>query len=261
MNSNILKLVFFIHLSGCYVFYNNTIHALTYVNSILLYILYTDLYKLSFTNTYFAEAITPLHYIDPIQGSHKLISYGFSTLHAIFISLCSTLYLLNIIDNYDIKQVFFISISYYSADIYYIIYSTKKLTKLDYFTICHHNVMIIMYYIIFILDGDGSDLENSLLYYINRGLLAEYSVFALNYTWYLVNTKQDNTNSMFISSLLTLILYFITRVVNFTRLIFNFWNDGLFLSLVLMMPLFLINYYWFYKLMCKAYRIYKKLIN
>jgi len=166
MNSNILKLIFFIHLSGCYFFYNNTIHALTYVNSILFYIIYTDLYKLSFTNIYFAQAITPLHYIDPIQGSHKLISYGFSTLHAIFISLCSTLYLLNIIDNYDIKQVFFISISYYSADIYYIIDSTKKLTKLDYFTICHHTVVILMYYVIFIEINNDLNLENTLLYYI-----------------------------------------------------------------------------------------------
>jgi hypothetical protein len=200
-------------------------------------------------------SITPKNYIDSYNGSHKLVSYGISTIHSIFISLYSTLYLLNIIDNYDIKQAFFISISYYSADIYYVIDSTKKLTKLDYFTLCHHIIMILMYYVIFI--EIYINLENTLLYYMNRGILAEYAVITLNYSWYLVNTKQDTSNKMIISSILTLILYFITRVVNFTRLIFNFWDDDLLPVIVLMLPLFLINYYWFYKLMCKAVRIYK----
>jgi hypothetical protein len=96
---------------------------------------------------------------------------------------------------------------------------------------------------------------------MNRGLLAEYSVFTLNYSWYLVNTKQDNSNKMCIASILTLILYFVTRVVNFTRLIFNFWYDDLVPAIILMLPLFLVNYYWFYKLICKAHRIYKKNIQ
>jgi hypothetical protein len=93
---------------------------------------------------------------------------------------------------------------------------------------------------------------------MNRGLLAEYSIFTLNYSWYLIHTKQDNSNKMLISSIMTLILYFFTRVVNFTRLIINYWDDDLIPAIVLMMPLFLVNYYWFYKLMCKAVRIYSK---
>lgn len=158
----------------------------------------------------------------------------------------------------DTKQAYFISISYYSADIYYVIVSVKKLTKNDYFTLCHHIVMIVIYYAIFIEINDDIQLENTLLYYINRGLLAEYSLFTLNYSWYLINTKQDTSNKMFISSILTLILYFFIRIVNFTRLIFNYWDDGLLSAMALMMPLFLVNYYWFYKLMCKAIRIYNK---
>jgi hypothetical protein len=203
-------------------------------------------------------SITPKNYIESFHGSHKLVSYGFSTIHALFISLFSTLYLLKIIDNFDIKQVFFISISYYLSDLYYVIDSTNKLKLLDYFTICHNNVMIIMYYMIFIQIDNDLKLENTLLYYMNKGLLAEYSVPTLNYAWYLVNTKQNNSNQMFISSILTLILYFITRVINFTRIIFNFWYDDLIPAIILMMPLFLVNYYWFYKLCCKAKSIYYK---
>jgi len=146
--------------------------------------------------------------------------------------------------------------SYYFADVYYVISSTYKLTKLDYFTLCHHGVMIMMYYAIFIQFNNDLNLENTLLKYMNRGLLAEYSVLTLNYSWYLVNTKQDKSNNMLISSILTLILYFFTRVINFTCLIYNFLYDGLFIALAVMLPLFLINYYWFYKLMCKAIRIY-----
>ena len=256
MNTNILKSLLFTHLIGFYFFNHNNIHWITCIISYINYFTYTYLYYLSFNNIYFAQAITPINYIEPLHGSHKLISYGFSTLHALFISFCATLYLLNIIDNYDVKQAYFISISYYSADIYYVIDSVKKLNKLDYFTICHHTVVILMYYVIFIEINNDLNLENTLLYYINRGLLSEYSLFTLNYSWYLLNTKQDNSNKMFISSILTLVLYFFTRVLNFTRLIYNFWNDDLIPSIILMMPLFLINYYWFYKLMCKAVRIY-----
>ena len=60
------------------------------------------------------------------------------------------------------------------------------------------------------------------------------------------------------SSILTLVLYFFTRIVNFPLHIYNFWNDDLIPAIILMMPLFLVNYYWFYKLMCKALRIYNK---
>ena len=269
-----LKIGFLIHLLGS-ILYNATsiftnsvteIHLVTSLIGLSVYVTYTYIYKLTFIDVDFAKSITPNNYSDTYYGSHKLISYGFSTLNAIFLASFATLYLLNVIDNYTIKQVYFISMSYYFSDIYYVIDSTNKLTKLDYFTLCHHTVMIVMYYVIFILnsnnnsndnDNDNNNLENTLLYYMNRGILAEYSVLTLNYSWYLVNTKRDNSTNMLISSLLTLVLYFITRVVNFTVLIYNFWSDDLIPAIVLMMPLFLINYYWFYKLMCKAHRIYK----
>ena len=253
-----MKLGFLIHLLGfvCYGSTYSEIHLVPSLIGVSVYVLYTYLYKLSFTNEYFFRLITPPNYSELYYGSHKLVSYGVSSIHALFISFCATLYLLNIIDNYAIKQAFFISMSYYFADIYYVISSTNKLTKLDYFTICHHGVMIMMYYTIFIQFDNDLNLENTLLKYMNRGLLAEYSVLTLNYSWYLVNTKQDKSKNMLISSVLTLVLYFFTRVVNFTCLIYNFLYDGLFIELFVMMPLFLINYYWFYKLMCKAIRIY-----
>jgi hypothetical protein len=254
---SVFKLLLCINLIGYYVC-NNNIEWITCLISSGTYLIYTYLYYLSFNNTYFAMAITPKNYSEEFHSSHKLVAYGVSTLHAIFISFSATLYLLDIIDNYDIKQAYFISISYYFADIYYVSDSVKKLKKLEYFTICHHIVMILMCYLLIVEIHNDINLENTLLYYFNRGLLAEYSVIPLNYTWYLVNTKQDGSNNMFISSILTLVLYFITRIVNFTLVIYNLWNYNLLLAVTLFLPLFLINYYWFYKLMCKAVRIYNK---
>ena len=253
-----LNILLFAKLIAFYFCNHTNIHWITCIISYTNYILYTYFYYLSFNNIYFAEAITPLNYSDPIHGTHKLITYGFSTLHALFISVCSTLYLFNIIDTYDIKQAYFISISYYLADTYYVIDSVKKLTKNEYFLLCHHIVMIVIYYVIFIKINNDNNLENYLLYYVNSGLIAEYSLLALNYSWYLIHTKQDTSNKMFISSIVTLTLYFLTRIVNFTRLLYNYCEDGGVSAIVLVMPLFLINYYWFFILMRKAIRIYNK---
>lgn len=258
MNSSILSLAF-VNFLG-YTFYNYDISWFAGICGLSVYISFTYLYKLSYNNVYFALSITPKNYIDPINGAHEIILYGFSTLHSIFISLFSTLYLLQIIDTYFMKQVFYISISYYLADIYYIFDFTKVLKIFDYFVIWHHTIMITMYYVIFIEFYD-IDIENKLLHYMNTGLLAEYSICFLNYSWYLINTKQENSNKMLISTLFTLVLYFITRVLNFTRLIYYFWYDDLISALILMLPLFLINYYWFYKLVRKAKKIYKKSIE
>ena len=193
---SILKKILFLPIIGFY-FYND-INLITGISGAMLYILYTYVYKLSVNDRYFAMFITPVNFIESLSESHKLVSYGVSTIHALFISVNSTLYLTQIIDNYDIKQAFFISMSYYLADLYYIIDSSKKLTILDYFTICHHNIMI--YFHIYVFNQTNPILEQFLLYYLNRGFIAEYSLLILNYSWYLVNTKQDNSKKMLISS-------------------------------------------------------------
>lgn len=255
MNKTILKSMLFMPILG-FIFYND-INWVTGISGASVYIIYNFFYTLSVNNRYFSITIAPNNYIDPINESHKLIAYGFSTIHAIYISFYTTLYLYQIIDNYAIKQANFISMCYYLSDLYYVIYSTKKLTKLEYFTICHHNIMI--YCQMFVFIQNDYDVEKMSLYYLNRGYLAEYSVISLNYSWYLINTNQGNSRKMIISSIITLILYFITRVINFTLLIYNLSNDGYLLMLMGVMPLFLINYYWFYKLFSKAYRIYRRI--
>lgn len=257
MKETILILILFMPICNIYLY--NDISWITRLCAANIFIIYTYIYKLSFNNSYFAMSITPSNYIDPVVGSHKLISYGFSTIHASFTAICATLYLYNIIDNYDIKQVFFISMSYYLADLFYTITSTKKLLILDYFTFCHHFVMFYYHNLVFI--QNDPILENNLLFYLNRGYIAEYSLVSLNYSWYLINTKQDNGIKMMISSITTLVLYFITRILNFTVLLYKVWQDDLVLVSIVVLPLMMINYYWFYKIILKAYRINQKTKN
>jgi hypothetical protein len=252
---SISKKILFLPIISFY-FYND-INLITGISGAMLYVLYTYVYKLSVNDRYFAMFITPVNFIESLSESHKLVSYGVSTIHALFMSVNSTLYLTQIIDNYDIKQAFFISMSYYLADLYYIIDSSKKLTILDYFTICHHNIMI--YFHIYVFNQTNPILEQFLLYYLNRGFIAEYSLLILNYSWYLVNTKQDNSKKMLISSIITIILYFITRTMNFTLLLYNVIYDDLILESIVILPLILINHYWFYKIICKAFIIYNKI--
>ena len=146
--------------------------------------------------------------------------------------------------------------SYYLADIVYIIDTSDKISTHNYYILLHH--MIIIYYQIFSYIQNDSIKIYYALFYLSRSFLAEYSVLPLNYCWYLLHTKQENTDKMIKSSILTLILYFFTRVINFTLVIYGIWVDGYFIFSLVGLPLVLLNYYWFYKLICKAHSVNKK---
>lgn len=234
-------------------YFNNDISTITTLLSAVVYISYNYFYSLSLNNRYFIMLITPKNYSDP--ETNKLISYGFSTINAALLSICATLYLYKIIDDYEVKQLFFISMGYYLADAVCIFESGKKLTKLDYFIICHHFVLV--YYEIYVFTQTDINVIKKEFNYFIKGLIAEYSLISLNYAWYLINTRQNNTNKMIISSVVTLILYFFTRILNFTFILYNVYSDGFILISIISVPLVLINYFWFYKLCFKAIKIYK----
>ena len=248
---NMLNSLLFLPILGFY-FYND-ISKITILVSATFYITYNYCYSLSLNNRYFIMLITPKNYSDP--EIHKIITYGFSTINASLLAICATLYLFQIIDAYAFKQVFFISMGYYLADSVYTIESAKKLTKLEYFIIFHHTVLV--YYQIIVFTQTDIIVEKTLLYYFTKGLIAEYSLVSLNYAWYLVNTKQNNTNKMFVSSVVTLILYFFTRILNFAFILYNVYYDGFILISIAGLPLVLINYFRFYKLCFNANKIYK----
>jgi len=266
-NINILKSILFLPIIGLF-FYNDnenennnknnnsTINYFTGSVGALLYITYTYFYKLCITNRFFSMFIAPINYIEPLSKSHKIISYTYSSIHSIFIAFFSSLYIFGIIGRYGLTQSFFISMSYYLADIVYIIDTSEKISNHNYYILLHH--MIIIYYQIFSYIQNDSIKIYYGLFYLSRAFIAEYSVLPLNYCWYLLHTKQENTNKMIISSILTLILYFLTRVINLSMVVYDIWINGYFIFSLVGLPLVLLNYYWFYKLTYKAYSVNKK---
>lgn len=98
-----LNSLLFLPILGCY-FYND-ISKITALVGALFYISYNYFYSLSLNNRYFIMLITPKNYSDP--DTHKLITYGFSTINASLLAICASLYLYQIIDAYAFKQVFY----------------------------------------------------------------------------------------------------------------------------------------------------------
>ncbi len=270
---SILQFTFALPLLGCK-YYNMTSMSWIGFYGMTIYLLYNCVYKLAFHNRLFAMLITPIRYVESFDGCHKLVAYSASTIHAIMISIASSLYIYEWISEYYYINILVLSMAYYLADCVYVIDSSKliytrlnlqfKLHINDYLVLLHHSIII--YYQIFLFrqdrgdsngNGNGNGNENVnytkyALFYLSRMLIAEYTVVPLNYTWYLLHTNQTHTLQMKLSSIITLVMYFLTRIVNFTYMFFLLYNDGVMLTAMISLPLFILNYYWFCKLIMKA---------
>jgi len=259
MNLLFLSILFYLPLLGCLLYNENNeynyIKLYTKISSTLIYISYIYIYKLIKSNEIIAMLITPNEFTEPTTESYKLITYIFSTLHAIFISIIATLYIYKIIGEYELMQSFIISMSYYLSDCVIIINSSKQISIHDYCIIWHH--IIVIYYEIFIFIQNKDLIETS-AYYLSRLFIAEYSVIPLNYSWYLFHTNQNKSYKIILSCVLTLIIYFFTRIVNFTIIFYEIFHDNNIIIAYFGFPLLLLNYFWFYKLLNKTRYIAKK---
>jgi hypothetical protein len=229
----------------------------------ITYAVYTCLYLLAIYSKTFQKFTCPDNYIKGINLTHEIVSYGFSTLHAIVISIGATLYLTRWINFAILEIIFEFSIGYFCADVIYIIrllilndilvdnYSTQSI--LQYCAIILHHLLVIYYEEYYILYPIiPNELQETARIYLCYALLAEYAIVPLNYSWYLINTKQDKSTKFLITGCITVIVYFFSRVVNFTVIYYNLLCDGLISYSFICLPLVIMNYYWFYKLIKKA---------
>jgi hypothetical protein len=120
-----------------------------------------------------------------------------------------------------------------------------QLTIQDCLFILHH--LSVIYYQLFALD-QTHELAYTARYYLSYMFLAEYAVLPLNYGWYLINTNQTKKRKFMITGIITVIVYFLSRVVNFTMIMYLVWLDGYLLYASIGIPIILLNYYWFYKI-------------
>jgi len=246
--------------------------------------LYMVLFNKARTNILFQNSICPNNFVKGANKCYELVAYGMSSLNALIISIFSIIYITGMYYSYSAidfensyQIIYKFSMGYYIADIFYILIvalttnpllvsvntyedeklgkklnESRRLSQQDIFFIIHH--LIVIYYQYFTLyNTNDLELLMSARSYISFCNLSELAVIPLNYGWYLINTKQTQTRLFKITAIITLIIYFFSRVVNLTILIYLAWLDGLIYYSLIGFPLVFLNYYWFYKLLSKTF--------
>ena len=115
----------------------------------------------------------------------------------------------------------------------------------------HHTIFILSWILI-------SYLDREIYGYFIRMLLAELSGFTLNIRSLSKIYKYEKLDLSL--SLVTYILFFIFRILNFTEMIGVTYNQKLYSFATLLIPLTIMQYYWFYLMNIKLwYYVFPKI--
>jgi hypothetical protein len=184
---------------------------------------------------------------DYLQTIIKLLNekpmedYFLSIIHSLFLGLCASLYLLVMIDDEEWSLLSGISLGY-------TLFEYKRcFREHDYLMIIHHLIMclsILSPYLIYY----GFLNIPKIRYILARIFICEISNFFL-WTATLMYKYKKTENIIFKSFLyISLITYFILRVYNFTDMLIYFYMNNIMISFYSMIPILMMNYYWFYLL-------------
>jgi hypothetical protein len=211
------------------------------------YLIYLFIFMASYTNYTFSVYITPSNFIKGYYYSHKLVAYSMSTIHGFIAGTYGLSYVLGLISMDGLYSGYYFSLAYFLGDITYIILSSKSIEdfKKNILIIIHHLALMTC----FIVSLCGNNETHT--FHLAMGLIAEYAVIPLNICWYIKNTNQNyNVDKDFImSSIVLIITYFITRVINLSFITVSYYLEGMYIYLIIVTPITLLNYYWFYKLL------------
>ena len=198
--------------------------------------------------------------------AHQLISYGFSTIHGLTLASVSYLYIVGILSANAVYFAFDMSIGYFIADFVYIILTSKSFKnivennenllwipnlvnfiKYDLPFLLHH--FIVIYYLNYTITAEGEMRDISIKYF-TRVMMAEFAVLPLNTLWWYRNCVQDYKYKMgyFLTKAMLVMVYFMTRVLNFSLIVWDLWWMGLFPVAMAGIPIVVLNYLWFWKI-------------
>lgn len=124
-------------------------------------------------------------------------------------------------------------------------YRAFKKKEIQY--IVHHFIMFICVLPMFTLNNHPKYYH----YYIARALSSESSTIFLNNCWLLIKNNKLDTSLFKVNSLLTLLCFTFFRIINFTLIIYNIYYLEYYNYILCALPLTLMNYYWYYKLILK----------
>jgi len=118
------------------------------------------------------------------------------------------------------------------------------------------NLNELLHHIVFYIGMLANDEEISWL--VALGLFAEMTNFNLYFGWFLLSLGYNNTIAFKINALMLLVVYFVTRVINYGYLSYAIFNIYGFEFRFLMLPaLWVLNIHWFKTLVNKAINMYK----
>lgn len=218
-------------------------------NSVLSF--YISLYLfLQFKPIFKNELIFKFKNNDKLSIVH-LLTYGMSTIHSVIISGSSILYFLNVINTVQIFNVYYFSIAYFMGDLIIIFLNSiinKKICKEDTIFIVHHFLTSGLE--LYVIISKNNDNINTLMYYLNMALIAEFPVIFLNIIWFMKNTVSNCYEIKFfkVCFVSLWINYLIFRFINLNMLAYSAFQNNMIFEFLLGFPIVMLNNYWFYKL-------------
>lgn len=184
-----------------------------------------------------------LHYGFPADEASRLANNVVSVLHALMIVPISTLYLTNRISLSTWRRIAGVSLSYFLVDILILPFYIRTMHEFILYGI-HHMVLLIV--VTFYLHSHPR--------LIAQGLLAELTAPFLYLCKFLVKMGHEKTAVFKFFAGLTILTWCTLRVMNFTYIYRQLYKKKApFIGYVLFAPVVLMNYYWFYKLLEKAF--------
>lgn len=180
-----------------------------------------------------------------LKLNKSVIETFINSLHAVFISISSFVFLFKYMEEKLYENVLIISFSYLFYDILKLIFYKKK-TKINLQLIFHHSIVLLNLIPLFINELriiDNYIHITALLY------MSELSTIFLNLSWCLKETKKQDTKLFKYSGLSTIILFIPCRLFISKYVFYILYKKSYFNSYMFFNSIFLIlNYFWFYKL-------------
>ena len=162
-----------------------------------------------------------------------------SVIHAKIVVVMSILFLCGLIDSETWIQCLEVTRGYCLYDTIMILYYTPK----DRNMIIHHAMLFF---------GSYSNFISIYPEQTAFGLLAESTNQYLYLGWLLIKKGKENHWAFKVNAVLLLSMFLVFRVINFTSLFIFTLQNCSYLEPLAVLPILLLNYYWFYLLLRKA---------
>jgi hypothetical protein len=173
----------------------------------------------------------------------------YSTNHSIFFASICSFYKLGWLSRFGFYNLLGISLGETLYDTT-LVYSQK-----DYPMTFHHIFMSLSILFPMLDYYNFINLSNNYIDHLAQVYLCEWSNIFLNYSFMLYKNNSSNTPMFRYINYGLLSSYFLLRICNFTMVEYKLVMQNSYTIAGLMAPVTFLNYYWFYKLIQKSYKL------